>query len=83
MKIIFLDIDWVLLPQNMNWYDLKLELVNNLKYILKETNTLIVISSDRRYEKKLLDWVFKRHWLTYFNTTRLDDSKFNNFTDKW
>jgi hypothetical protein len=35
MRIIVLDIDWVLLPQNINWYDFELELVNNLKYILK------------------------------------------------
>lgn len=75
MEIIFLDIIWVLIRCNNNSYDFETNLVSNLKKILDKTNAKIVISSDRKYEKILLDWIFKRHKLKYLDTTVINENK--------
>lgn len=81
MKIIFLDIDWVLVKFNENTNDLNPELVENLKHILNNANADIVISSDRRFDMALLNGVFAKFDIPFISTTRLEEDKIYDFTD--
>ena len=78
MKIIFLDIDWVLIKfwnsykirktrsekwQSWTINSFDLDLVENLKYIISKTNAKIVISSSWRHDMDRVEKAFKKAWL--------------------
>lgn len=82
MKLLMLDIDWPLIRFTSNSNNFDKNLLENLKEILDKTWVQIVISSDWRYEKPLLDWLFKRHNLSYIDTTIINEEKVSSLSIK-
>lgn len=83
MKIIFLDIDWVLnnySPESVtSWFDW--DKVNILRNIIKETWAHIVISSDWKYLPLQLydEWYLKWDLPPILSFTNQSDLKWNNW----
>lgn len=73
MKLLFLDIDGVLVVGTENWGTptFKKEAIDNLSYIWRQTECKIVISSTWRFHPHLIMHLLNR--LTYINPTMEED----------
>jgi len=84
IKIIFIDIDGVILP--LSWHNFNNDVSMKYYYFLKElvdNNVKIIISSTRRYDLiELFDWWYNKQWLPIYAGNIDLNKKMNNLNAK-